>query len=106
MQMKIVDRSFYICFAWDILVPIVYLVWFITYFLNNVSFDCGLTKNIVLLFIFGISFALIAFCLVVSQWIYLLKKFKYSSIVIEAEEITFFDKDFRMSFLNSEIKKN
>lgn len=48
---------------------------------------------------------MIAFCLVVSQWIYLLKKFKYSSIVIEAEEITFFDKDFRMSFLNSEIKK-
>lgn len=105
MQIKLVDRSFYVGFMFDFSISFAYLVWFVPYFLNNTSFDCGLTKDIVLLFIFGISFPLISFCLIESQWIYLFNKFRNSFIDIKREEITFWDKDFQMIFLKSEIKK-
>ena len=106
MQMKIVDRSFYIRFVFDISVPIVCLVFF-TYLTLKSSFDSGLTKDIVLMFILSMSVPLLEFCLIGTQWIYLFNKFKNSSIVIgrRGKEIIFLDKDYRFVLKKSEIKK-
>lgn len=71
MQMKIVDRSFYIRFVFDISVPIVCLVLF-TYLTLKSSFDSGLTKDIVLMFILSMSVPLLEFCFIGTQWIYLI----------------------------------